>query len=79
MTDNTPPADGKRRQESAPGRDLAPAVAEALTGQDWQLVAELIEPLHAADLADLLEELGTGERGSLLEFTRGHLDPETLT
>ena len=77
MTDT--PADEKPRHESAPGRELAPAVAEALIGQHWQHVAELIEPLHAADLADLLEELGTEERGRLLEFTRGHLDPETLT
>lgn len=79
MTDTHRPVDERARHESAHGRDLAPTVSEALIGKNWQQVAALIKPLHAADLADLVEELSAEGRGRLLEFTRGHLNPETLT
>lgn len=39
----------------------------------------LIADLHASDLADLLEELGTESRARLLDHVRERFDPELLT
>jgi magnesium transporter len=42
-------------------------------------VEELVEPLHPADLADVLEDLSGDERTLLLDIIGPSLDPEVLT
>jgi len=54
-------------------------IREALAEGRIERVMELAEPLHAADVADLLEHLSRDERALYLRITRHVIDPETLT
>ncbi len=57
--------------------DLVRAVEDALDRNEP--TDELIAPLHAADVADLFEELGGDSRRQLAHALRGRLDAEVLT
>jgi len=52
---------------------------EAIQQGDITQVEEIAQSLHAADLADLIEELATDERVILLDTLGGALDPEALS
>jgi magnesium transporter len=52
---------------------------EALEAQQGHVVRELIAELHAADVADLLEQLTPEERERFLAFTKEEIEAETLT
>ena len=54
-------------------------VAEALEQGEPGRAASLVAPLHAADQADLLEQLNREERDALLAEMKAWLDPEVLT
>ncbi len=54
-------------------------VLAALDRGDARVVKELLAPLHAADLADLLELVRTRERRGLLDLLGDELDPEVLS
>ncbi|HLB81348.1 MAG TPA: magnesium transporter, partial [Dongiaceae bacterium] len=54
-------------------------IREALAAGRIERVMELAEPLHAADVADLLEHLSRDERALYLRIARHVIDPETLT
>lgn len=58
--------------------ELIYAVEDALAEQQVAVVAELLEPLHPADLADLIEYLTADERRQLVEVLGAKLDPEVL-
>jgi magnesium transporter len=76
-----------RREEAADdGRD-AYALADSLRGQLREAVARddvaaidaLMEPLHAADIADLLEQVSAGEREAWLALWSKGIDGEVLS
>jgi magnesium transporter len=52
---------------------------EALVARQGHIVRELVAGLHAADVADLLEQLTPEEREQFLAFTREEIEAETLT
>lgn len=54
------------------------AIEEALEEEREQDVAQLIEPLHAADVAVVIEYLSPTLRHNLIEHLRAHFDPEVL-
>jgi magnesium transporter len=54
------------------------AVAAALTARDAARVKDLVAPLHYADMADLIERLGSDDRRALIEVLRLDFDPEVL-
>jgi magnesium transporter len=58
---------------------LTEAVEEALEQDDHELAASLAAPLHVADQADLLEQLGREDRAALVAQLEPNLDPELLT
>jgi magnesium transporter len=58
---------------------LVRTVEDALEEGEVRRAAELAASLHAADQADLLEQLGHEERQRLVEELRPNLDPELLT
>ncbi|MDJ1007803.1 MAG: magnesium transporter [Paracoccaceae bacterium] len=59
--------------------ELAPAIRLAIASGDVGRIEELFEPLHPADIADLLEQLQPGQLKELL-LLAGHLiDGETLS
>ena len=58
--------------------ELVRACEAALLDGQYDAVDHLTQPLHASDLADLVEELHGGARARLIDHLRRSLDPETL-
>ncbi len=55
------------------------AVLEAVAARDSARLTLLMAPLHPADVADLLEQIGTEERNDLLALWSGEIDGEILS
>ncbi|MDP3962198.1 MAG: magnesium transporter, partial [Pseudorhodobacter sp.] len=55
------------------------AVLAAVEAGDAARLTDLLAPLHAADIADLLEQMGTGDRHALLHLWSGEIDGEILS
>ena len=64
---------------AGPPEELVRTVEEALEAGEVGRAAELAGALHAADQADLLEQLGHEERATLVAELKPNLDPELLT
>ncbi len=89
MTDSPPP-DPDLHDALSPEREgeleglygvndeLVNAVHEAVQQGRLGDIPPLVEPLHAADLADLLEQLASTERGVVIEVIGDHLDAEVV-
>ncbi|MBT5918107.1 MAG: magnesium transporter [Alphaproteobacteria bacterium] len=54
------------------------AITSALDGGNVDQVNELVNNLHTADIADLMEQITPDHRHLLIDATRGLLDPEYL-
>ncbi len=59
--------------------DRVAAILDAVEGRDSLRLASLMEPLHAADIADLLEQIAPAERAALLALWSGEIDGEVLS
>lgn len=59
--------------------DLVERVLDAVEEHDARLLASLLEPLHPADIADLLEQVGAAERRAILRLYGPEMDGEILT
>ena len=82
MNDGRPlPEDqpSSNEEPAAKGAELADAVSDAVDKGDARRVEALVAPLHAADMADLIEDMDAEERKQLLAMVGPKLDPETLT
>ncbi len=55
------------------------AIREAVAANDATAVTELMDPLHAADIADLLEQIGPSDRAALIALWSGEIDGEILS
>ncbi|WP_371154455.1 magnesium transporter [Jannaschia sp. 2305UL9-9] len=55
------------------------AVRDALAQRDRTGLDDLLEPLHGADIADLLEQVSESERSTLVELWQGQIDGEILS
>lgn len=55
------------------------AIRAAVAAGDRALVLGLVEPLHAADIADFLEQIDTGERRGFLSLYSGQIDGDLLS
>ena len=64
---------------ASPPEELVRTVEEALEAGEVGRAAEIAGELHAADQADLLEQLGHDERATLVAELKPNLDPELLT
>jgi magnesium transporter len=62
-----------------PSEELLENVNAALSASDIALVESLIEPLHPADVADLIEHLEPEQRKLFLDITRHALEAETIS
>lgn len=60
-------------------KDVIEAIEEALGKGENETVHALLEPLHAADIADLLEQLTSGQRESLIAVIGDNLDSEVIS
>lgn len=59
--------------------DRLQAILAAVEDADAPRLTALLEPLHAADIADLLEQIGAGDRRALLALWSGEVDGEILS
>ena len=59
-------------------RERTDAVLAAVEAEDHETLAALLEPLHAADVADLLEQISRNERQALIRLWGVQLDGEVL-
>ena len=55
------------------------AIRAAVAAGDRALVLDLVEPLHAADIADFLEQIDAGERRGFLALYSGEIDGDLLS
>ena len=55
------------------------AVLAAVESKDTAQLDVLLEPLHAADIADILEQIGGADRSALLALWHGGIDGEVLS
>ena len=55
------------------------AILEAVEAGDAARLDEITEPLHPADIADLLEQIGPAERRALVALWPGGIDGEVLS
>jgi magnesium transporter len=59
--------------------DRLEAILAAVEIGDADRLTALLQPLHAADIADLLEQIGTANRRALLAMWSGEVDGEILS
>ena len=62
----------------AVGPEVVRAVEGAIDAEDWREIEALVQPLHAADLADLIGFLGRDDRATLIHWLGDNIDPETV-
>jgi magnesium transporter len=60
-------------------QDRIAAVLEAVEAGDSAAVDALLDPLHAADIADLLEQIAPGQRMALIRLWSHEIDGEILS
>ncbi len=73
------PEDDAREDEYALDRSLVSQVLLAVASGDRDRLDALFEPLHAADIADLIEQIDTGQRRELLLMAGPLIDGEVLS
>ena len=85
MAEKTPKKNASTTTEDARGEEayvvrpeLVQEIIDALDAANIDRVEELVQPLHHADLADLIEMLAPEYRKLLIEIIRAEFDPETL-
>ncbi|MFC7050870.1 magnesium transporter [Emcibacter nanhaiensis] len=61
------------------GPELVQEVVRAIEEEDIEVLDEVVEALHSADLADLFEQLTTEDRAALVSHLGEELDPDVLT
>lgn len=61
------------------GLDQVGAVLDAVQARDLKVLSMLLDPLHAADIADLLEQISPADRKELLSLWSGGLDGDVLS
>jgi magnesium transporter len=72
------PGDDEEDEFGLPPR-LVEEVLEAVEAQDARQLDALLDPLHPADIADLLEQIGPGQRRDLLALWKGGVDGDILS
>ncbi|MFA3918137.1 magnesium transporter [Ruegeria hyattellae] len=78
--DITPDSDWQRDDESYElDRKLVSAILYAVDVQDREKLIELMEPLHAADIADLLEQINAHDRARLIRLYDKEFDGDILS
>ncbi len=60
-------------------KEYVQTLQRALKADDEEQVQEMMDELHAADVADVLEVLPSAQRVKLIGFSSGQFDPEVLS
>ncbi|MGF1550991.1 MAG: magnesium transporter [Paracoccaceae bacterium] len=79
MAEQLPDAtEPEREDEYALDPALVAAVNEAIDAKDKKGVRKIVADLHVADLADLVEQIGSDRRRRFVKFAWSELDPRFL-
>lgn len=65
--------------EFLPRRELLDQIDEAIEAEDTKRLNALLEPMHAADIADIIEQLHGSERTEFLQLYSDRIDGEILS
>ncbi|MFQ5775982.1 MAG: magnesium transporter [Kiloniellaceae bacterium] len=76
--DQSQPSAAEPEESYGLSSDLVYAVEDALEEGRTEEVGALVSDLHAADMADLLENLGHAERQRLVDILGARFDPDVL-
>ncbi|MEN1728005.1 MAG: magnesium transporter [Pseudomonadota bacterium] len=80
MQTETPTPNGKRpEQEDGLAQERVQSVIDAVEAENVDELNQLLEPLHAADVADLIEQISQPERRALVRLWGKEIDGETLS
>lgn len=79
MSNDSQMFDDATEHDYALDNRLVTSVLLAVATSDAGRLAELFEPLHSADIADLLEQVNPGERRAILLLGHGIIDGEVLS
>ena len=80
MTDQTPIPDTQAEDDDfLPRRDLLDRIDAAIDAGDAALLNTLLEPMHGADIADIIERLTPAGRRAFLTLYSGEIDGEILS
>ena len=81
MTDRPDPqtADAAPEEERELDQPRLRLIRQAIAAEDGPALDAALEPLHEADIADLLEQLADGERRAMLRLWSGAIDGEILS
>ena len=79
MTDSDVTGDDTTDEDYGPDDRRVSAIREAIEAEDAARLTELLEPLHPADIADVIEQIGTNDRRALLDLWSGQIDGEILS
>jgi magnesium transporter len=79
VTEETLELHDRRDDAYALDNRVVEQILDALDREDLVLLAELLAPFHAADIADLLEQIGPAERRELLSLWPTGIDGAVLS
>ncbi len=68
----------REEDEFQPGRDLLDQIQAAIEAEDSDRLNKLLEPMHPADIADVIENLDPADRRVFLRLYAGEFDGEIL-
>lgn len=73
--------ESEAREDNAYALDgrIVDEIVEVAEAGDAAALDALLEPLHVADIADLLEQIGSAERKAILTLWGGNIDGEVLS
>ncbi|MEM9716203.1 MAG: magnesium transporter [Pseudomonadota bacterium] len=71
--------DAPLEDEEAPGAETLTQLTDAIQADARTAFLEVLEPLHAADIADLLEQASSNERADILEYWGADIEGEVLS
>ena len=78
LGDNTPPDNGDD-DNIVPRRELLTRIDDAIAEDDAPALEMLLEPMHAADIADIIERLSPAQRRTFLRLYSIEIDGEILS
>ncbi|MBK4215093.1 magnesium transporter [Paracoccus caeni] len=87
MTDDSPTPEEqvaekqteRDEDEFTPRRELRQQINEAIDNEDPERLNQLLEPMHAADIADIIEHLVPAKRRIFIGLYGGEIDGEILS
>ncbi|MFD1795479.1 magnesium transporter [Paracoccus aurantiacus] len=73
------PEPAEEEDEFVPSRELIDQIREAIDEEDPARLDELLEPMHAADIADVIENLSAARRRTFMSLWSGEIDGDILS